>query len=151
MSGKRQDSESGSAGALDPTGPAPGALIAESVAVVRGEFLDIDAKDLRPYDILGEGRVIQRIVWGWHGGLDVGPCHASVEVIELADGPRCLWSPSWGEMQREPIPTGTVRVFRGDLPGYFCTAEPEGPRDPCGSERCPIRGALTDGPEDGAS
>jgi len=123
---------------------------ADTVLAVRGEFVDVKAEDLRPYDILGEGRVIRQIVWGWHGGIDVGPCHASVEVVELADGPRCLWSPAWGEMQREPIPTGTVRVFRGDLPGYFCTAEPDGPRDPCSSGRCPIRCTQDDGRDDAA-
>lgn len=118
---------------------------AHTVAMMRGEFLDVDAADLKPYDILDEGRVIRTIHYGWHGGMDVGPCHAEVEIIDLADGPRCLWSPVWGEVQRESFPHGKVRVFRGDLPGFFCTAEIDGPRDPCPSDRCPIRAALTDG------
>lgn len=113
---------------------------------VRGEFLDITADDLHPYDILDEGRVVRTVhgSWAW-SHMDVGPCHAEVEIIELADGPRCLWQPVWGEVRREEIPRGTFRVFRGDLPGYFCTAEPDGPRDPCSSDQCPIRVQQFDG------
>lgn len=119
--------------------------------MMTGEFLDVAAQDLRPNDILGEGRVIYRIegAWGhWHRMM-VGPCVATVEVVELGDGPRCLWRPKWGTVYWEPIPVGTVRVLRGGLPGYFCEAEPGTDRDPCGSDRCPIQRARLDGTTDG--
>lgn len=119
---------------------------------MRGEFLDITADFLKPFDILDEGRCVREIqgaLGHWYD-MVVGPCHAEVEIIELADGPCCLWRPVWGEVYCEEIPHGTFRVFRGDLPGYFCEAEPDGPRDPCDSDRCPIRCARIDETPDGS-
>lgn len=79
------------------------------------------------------------IHWGWHSWLEVGSLTAAVEVIELtADDSRCLWRPHWEQLHSEDIPQGTVRVWRGDLPGYFCEAEPA-QRGPCSSGRCPLR------------
>lgn len=48
-------------------------------------------------------------------------------------------------MTTEPAPTKSIRVFRGDLPGYFCVLDEDSPRDPCASDRCPIRSAQSDG------
>lgn len=112
-----------------------------------GEFLDVDGQELRPLDILGEGRVINQLrgTPGFFYSMLVAPCVAVVQVVELGDGPRCLWSPEWGDGRWEPVPRGQVRVLRGGMPGYFCESARDGRHDPCGSARCPLQGGSLDG------
>lgn len=107
---------------------------------VRGEFIEIDGQDIKPHDVLGEGRMVHSIHGGHHWTImDVGPGRAVCEVVELASGPVCAWRIEWGALTEERVPQGTVRVFRGDPPGFFCTADAGTGHDPCTSDRCPIR------------